>query len=148
MLLRDFAVSRKQAVELAGEDFAWELEAGTVESMMNTASETGQPIMVFVGNNGCIQIHTGPVKEIKMMGPWLNVMDPTFHMHLRTDHIHSVWAVRKPTKDGHVTSLEAYDAQGEMIAQFFGERHEGEAERTDWRELVEALPRLARSAAA
>lgn len=148
MILRDFAVSRKQAVELAGEEFAWELEAGAVESMMNTVSETAQPIMVFVGNNGCIQIYTGPVKEIKMMGPWLNVMDPTFHMHLRTDHIHSVWAVRKPTKDGHVTSLEAYDAQGEMIAQFFGERHEGEAERTDWRELVEALPRLARSAAA
>lgn len=148
MILRDYAVSRKQAVELAGEEFAWELEAGTVESMMNTVSETGQPIMVFVGNNGCIQIHTGPVKEIKMMGPWLNVMDPTFHMHFRTDHVHAVWAVRKPTKDGHVTSLEAYDEQGEMIAQFFGERHEGEAERTDWRELVEALPRLARSAAA
>lgn len=148
MILRDFAISRKQAVELAGEEFAWELEAGAVESMMNTVSETGLSIMVFVGNNGCIQIHTGPVKDIKMMGPWLNVMDPTFHMHLRTDHIHSVWAVRKPTKDGHVTSLEAYDAKGEMIAQFFGERYEGEAERTDWRELVEALPRLARSAAA
>lgn len=148
MILRDFAVSRKQAVQLAGEEFAWQLEAGAVESMMNTAAQSGQPIMVFVGNNGCIQIHTGPVKEIKMMGPWLNVMDPTFHMHLRTDHIHAVWAVRKPTKDGHVTSLEAYDEQGEMIAQFFGERHEGEAERADWRALVEALPRLAQSAAA
>lgn len=148
MILRDFAVSRKQAVQLAGEEFAWQLEAGAVESMMNSAAQSGQPIMVFVGNNGCIQIHTGPVKEIKMMGPWLNVMDPTFHMHLRTDHIHAVWAVRKPTKDGHVTSLEAYDEQGEMIAQFFGERHEGEAERADWRALVEALPRLAQSAAA
>lgn len=148
MILRDFEVSRKQAVQLAGEEFAWELEAGAIESMMNSVSETGQPIMVFVGNNGCIQIHTGPVKEIKMMGPWLNVMDPTFHMHLRTDHIHAVWAVRKPTKDGHVTSLEAYDEQGEMIAQFFGERHEGEVERADWRDVVEALPRLAQSAAA
>lgn len=148
MILRDFAVSRKQAVALAGAEYAWELEAGTVESMMNTAAESGLPIMVFVGNNGCIQIHTGAVKEIKMMGPWLNVMDPTFHMHLRTDHIHAVWAVRKPTKDGHVTSLEAYDEQGEMIAQFFGERHEGTPERDDWRALVEALPRLAQSAAA
>lgn len=148
MILRDFAVSRKQAVELIGEEYAWPLQAGAVESMMNTASQSGQPIMVFVGNNGCIQIHTGPVKDIKMMGPWLNVMDPTFHMHLRTDHIRNVWAVRKPTKDGHVTSLEAYDDNGELIAQFFGERHEGEVERADWRALVEALPRLEQTVAA
>ncbi|WP_439272301.1 hemin-degrading factor [Pseudochrobactrum sp. HB0163] len=147
-ILRDYAVTRKQAVELAGAQFAWELQAGSVEMMMNTAAVSGQPIMVFAGNNGCIQIHTGPVKEIKMMGPWLNIMDPAFHMHLRTDHIHTVWVVRKPTKDGHVTSLEAYDVQGEMIVQFFGARQEGEAERTDWRELVESLPRLSNSAAA
>ena len=56
--------------------------------------------------------------------------------------------MRKPTKDGHVTSLEAYDAQGEMIIQFFGERHEGEAELEDWRMIAENLPRLSQSTAA
>ena len=50
--------------------------------------------------------------------------------------------MRKPTKDGHVTSLEAYDANGEMIIQFFGKRHEGEVERDDWRFLAENLPRV------
>ena len=43
--------------------------------------------MCFVGNHGTIQIHTGTVKNLQPMGPWLNVMDPTFHMHLRMDHI-------------------------------------------------------------
>ena len=56
-------------------------------------------------------------------------MDPTFHLHLRQDHIAETWAVRKPTKDGHVTSLEAYNAEGEMIIQFFGKRKEGSDER-------------------
>ena len=50
--------------------------------------------------------------------------------------------MRKPTKDGHVTSLEAYDADGEMIIQFFGKRQEGEGERADWRFLAENLPRI------
>ena len=50
--------------------------------------------------------------------------------------------MRKPTKDGHVTSLEVYDAKGEMIIQFFGKRHEGEIERADWRSLAENLPRI------
>ena len=69
------------------------------------------PIMCFVGNRGCIQIHSGPIKTVKPMGPWINVLDETFHLHLRLDHVRELWAVRKPTKDGHVTSLEAYDAR-------------------------------------
>ena len=104
---------------------------------------TGEtPIMCFVGNRGCIQIHSGPVTNIKMMGPWLNVMDETFHLHLRTDHVTELWAVRKPTKDGHVTSIEAYDANNELIIQFFGKRHEGEVELEEWRFLAENLPRI------
>ncbi|WP_304547848.1 ChuX/HutX family heme-like substrate-binding protein, partial [Acidovorax sp. ST3] len=66
----------------------------------------------------------------------------------RGDHIAEAWAVRKPTKDGHVTSLEAYDADGKMIIQFFGKRHEGETERADWRSLAESLPRVAEQSAA
>ncbi|WP_420962088.1 hemin-degrading factor [Brucella sp. IR073] len=147
-ILKDFKLNRHQAVKVVGEDYAWELGTEAVAEMMGKAAESGQPIMCFVGNRGCIQIHSGPIHELKPMGPWLNVMDPTFHLHLRTDHIHEVWGVRKPTKDGHVTSLEAYDVNGELIIQFFGQRHEGEAERTDWRTLIESLPRVAQSTAA
>lgn len=147
-LLKDFGVDRHQAVHLAGQDFAWRVDLSAVEAMMNHAVQQQLPIMCFVGNRGCIQIHTGPIHEIKMMGPWLNVLDPTFHMHLRLDHIADAWVVRKPTKDGHVTSLEAYDAKGELIMQFFGERHEGEAELSDWRMIAENLPRLPQSSAA
>jgi putative hemin transport protein len=98
--------------------------------------------MCFVGNRGCIQIHSGPIASVKPMGPWINVMDESFHLHLRADRIAEAWAVRKPTKDGHVTSIEAFDAEGGMIIQFFGKRHEGEVERQDWRWLVEHLPRV------
>ncbi|WP_343315929.1 ChuX/HutX family heme-like substrate-binding protein [Brucella sp. BE17] len=147
-LLKDFGVDRHQAVHLAGQDFAWRVDLSAVEAMMNHAVQQQLPIMCFVGSRGCIQIHTGPIHEIKMLGPWLNVLDPTFHMHLRVDHIADAWVVRKPTKDGHVTSLEAYDTKGELIVQFFGERHEGEAELADWRMIAENLPRLPQSSAA
>ncbi len=56
--------------------------------------------------------------------------------------------MRKPTKDGHVTSVEAYDAKGNMIIQFFGKRKEGHDERTEWRGIVEALPKADTSVAA
>ena len=69
-------------------------------------------------------------------------------LHLRLDHIRELWAVRKPTRDGHVTSLEAYDADQEMVIQFFGKRREGEDERDDWRMIAENLPAIVRSRAA
>lgn len=141
-MLKTLKLDRQQAVRMVGQDYAWHLHTDSVTAMLNHAAQQELPIMCFVGNRGCIQIHSGPVYSVAPMGPWINVMDPTFHMHLRTDHIDEVWGVRKPTKDGHVTSIEAYDARGEMIVQFFGKRKEGQDEREEWRFLVENLPRV------
>ncbi len=139
-MLKSLNLSRRQAMRMVGRDYAWNLEPAAVATMMASAAESAMPIMCFVGNRGCIQIHSGPIQTIRPMGPWLNVMDETFHLHLRQDMIREVWGVRKPTRDGHITSLEAYDESGRMIIQFFGKRHEGNAERDDWRRLVETLP--------
>jgi putative hemin transport protein len=147
-MLKTLKLSRHQAVQMIGSDYAWELADESLAAMFNYAATGGLPIMCFVGNRGCIQIHSGPVTNIKTMGPWINVLDETFHLHLRMDHVRELWAVRKPTKDGHVTSIEAYDANNQMIIQFFGQRHEGEAERDDWRFLAENLPRIPESNAA
>jgi putative hemin transport protein len=147
-MLRALKLSRRQAVRMIGQDFAWQIDNDAVVAMLNHAAQDAIPIMCFVGNRGCIQIHSGPVQNIKPMGPWINIFDETFHLHLRTDHIVEAWAVRKPTKDGHVTSVEAYGADGKMIIQFFGKRHEGEVERDDWRFLAENLPRIPHSTAA
>ena len=147
-MLRTLKLDRQQAIRMVGQDYAWQLDTDAVAAMFNHVARDGLPIMCFVGSRGCVQIHSGPVQSIKPMGPWLNVLDETFHLHLRMDHIREVWAVRKPTRDGHVTSLEAYGADGNLIIQFFGQRHEGEVERADWRFLAENMPRLPASTAA
>lgn len=147
-ILRALKLSRRQAVRMVGEAFAWQLDEGALTAMMSHAVQQEIPIMCFVGSRGCIQIHSGPIANVKRVGPWINVMDPTFHLHLRLDQVAEVWAVRKPARGGHVTSLEAYDAQGHLIIQFFGKRREGEDERADWRFLMEHLPRLPQASAA
>ncbi len=142
-LLQEFGVGRAQAMRLAEREFAYPVAASSLRQTLETAAQTGTPIMCFVGNPGCIQIHTGPVETLKAMGPWYNVLDPTFNLHLREDAIHSAWVVRKPTSDGIVTSLELFDADGFCFAQFFGERKPGKPELDPWREIVAALPRAA-----
>ncbi len=62
-------------------------------------------------------------------------------MHLREDHIDTAWVIEKPTSDGVVTSIELFDAQKEMIVQFFGLRKPGIPELSKWKELVTSLPK-------
>lgn len=146
-MLKRLKIGRQAAVRTVGDDYAWKLDNSATAEMMHASVKSGLPIMCFVANDGIVQIHSGPIFNVQSMGPWINIMDPTFHLHLRQDHIAETWAVRKPTTDGHVTSLEAYNAEGEMIIQFFGKRQEGSDERAAWREIMENLPRAASVAA-
>jgi putative hemin transport protein len=147
-LLKKLKIGRQAAIRTVGDDYAWKLDSSAVTEMMHASAREGLPMMCFVANDGIVQIHSGPIVNVKAMGPWINVMDPTFHLHLRQDHIVEAWAVRKPTSVGHVTSLEAYGADGEMIIQFFGKRKEGFDEHPDWRAIIENLPKAAASVAA
>ncbi len=138
-LLSRHKLGRLQALRLIGEDYARPLPAQSVSRLLEGAASSGQPIMVFVGNRGTIQIHSGMVENLRRMGPWFNVLDPDFNLHLREDHVGQVWWVRKPTEDGDVNSVEVYDRNGELMVQFFGTRKPGVPERDDWRNLTREL---------
>jgi putative hemin transport protein len=138
-MLRKFGVTRTQALRLAGDEYAYPVPLDAVRRLLQDASLTGLPIMVFVGNPGCIQIHAGPVSNVKVMDRWLNVLDPGFNLHLREDHIATAWVVKKPTVDGVVTSLELFDPAGSTIAMLFGKRKPGSPEMPAWQAMVERL---------
>ncbi|QDE38042.1 hemin-degrading factor [Luteibacter pinisoli] len=135
-LLRKHKVTRPQALRVVGSEFATKLDNGAMRTVLDGASAQAVPLMVFVGSPGVVQIHTGPVSNIVTAGPWLNVMDPAFNLHLRTDAIVSSWVVTKPVPEGVVTSLELYAADGTQIVQVFSKRKPGIPERDDWRALL------------
>lgn len=140
MMLRQFGVSRTQALRLApDETYAKKLNNDIIAPLLEQASERDLPIMVFVGNRGNIQIHTGNVKKTMWHGTWFNVMDPNFNLHLDTARVAETWVVRKPTEDGIVTAVEVFDKNGDIIVQLFGKRKPGIPELETWRELVAEL---------
>ncbi|MEL6536360.1 MAG: ChuX/HutX family heme-like substrate-binding protein [Bacteroidota bacterium] len=148
-LLGKYKAHRYHAVEMAEGRYSHRIAVSSIETMLEQASQEKLPIMVFAGNRGNLQIHQDTVRTIRMLerGPkgkekWLNVLDPDFNMHLRVDLVTDVWVVVKPTEDGDVTALECYDAQRELVVQFFGLRKPGQQELTEWRSLVAGLPRL------
>lgn len=142
-LLRRHGLDRLRAFELAQDRFTRRVATHAVQQMLQGAALDGTAIMVFVGSPGCIQIHTGPVQRVEPMDMrgmrWLNVLDPGFNLHLREDLIDSAWVVEKPGDHGTVTSLEVFDAAGQLMAMFFGARKPGQPELQGWRDLLAPL---------
>jgi len=138
-LLRQFGVSRTQALRLGPPELVRQVDNDAIDTALRAAAAQAQEVMIFVGNRGGIQIHTGPVHKIVPTGPWLNVLDPDFNLHLKLEDVAQSWVVQKPTADGIVTSLELFDAQGNNLLLLFGKRKPGIPEQASWRELVAAL---------
>ncbi len=143
LLLRKHQLTRTQALRLVGPARAYLVGNHACRDLLMAAAAAGLPIMIFVGNGGCLQVYSGAVENIVRMGPWLNVLDSTFNLHLREDQICSSWVVAKPTSSGTVSSLEIYDANGQTIALCFVKRDDRALVEDDgWRSMLAALPPL------
>ena len=141
MMVRKLKMNRLGAYRISGAPFVRQLAVESVDQMLTTARDSSTGIMSFVGNRGCIQIFSGPIGTLKQVGPWQNILDPGFNLHLRTDHIAEVWAVDKPTnRGGAAVSVEAFDTEGNLIIQFFGISREGRDTREEWKKIVAGLP--------
>ncbi len=141
VMLSKFGLERTEAFRLVGRDMAQPVRNTALRLGLEKAAESGQPIMVFVPNKATIQIHTGPVTNLKTVGDWFNVMDPGFNLHVKETAIAESWIVRKPTVDGTITSIELFDSDGGVIAYVFGARKPGQAEAAGWRVIADALAR-------
>ena len=140
-LLKDLGITREQALDLIGKDAAYRISAQSVQTLLESAAKQGQPIMVFVGNPGMTQIFSGKITKVKATEEWYNVLDPDFNLHLRQAGIDHGWVVKRPAKDGMITSVEFYDAKGEQVVNFFSRRDRNKEETTAWRAIVATLPK-------
>jgi putative hemin transport protein len=140
-VLAAYKLTRTQALRLAGTERARPVRNDSLSSVLHDAAETGDRIMIFVGNRGCLQVFSGDVARIVRTGPWINVLDPGFNLHVREDKIASSWVVAKPTQAGIVRSLELFDADGETIALLFHKRDDRDnPEHPAWHSLLDRLP--------
>ncbi|MGB0901679.1 hemin-degrading factor [Halocynthiibacter sp.] len=138
-IVSQLKMNRLGAYRIAGAPYVRLVENDSVSKALELVSAKDAHVMIFVGNRGCIQIHGGAAKNLKRMGPWFNVLDPRFDMHLREDHVAEVYVVTKPTKRGPAVSLEAFDAEGRIILQIFPDRRIDENMVTLWNDIVAEL---------
>lgn len=138
-LLRKYNLSRQQAFRLVNDDLACRIDTDALPRLLETLQRDGNEFMIFVGNRGCVQIFTGVLEKLTPMRGWINIFNSAFTLHLREETIDEVWVTRKPTVDGHVTSVELFAKDGTQIAQLYGQRSEGHPEQQRWRTQVDSL---------
>ncbi len=147
-LLKKNNLSRLQVFRAVADDLAWRVPDNAFNSLVSNAFNDQNEIMIFVGNQGCVQIFTGKLERLMPYqmenSPliWLNIFNEKFTLHMIENGIAECWVTRKQTSDGFVTSLEVFDQQGNQIAQMYGQRTEGTPEQEQWRNQVMALPKI------
>lgn len=135
-LLKRNNLTRQQAFRAVGDDLAYQVDNRSLAQLLELAQQQQNELMIFIGNRGCIQIFTGKIEKVMPQQGWMNIFNPRFTLHLIETAIAESWITRKPTKDGFVTSLELFAADGTHIAQIYGHRIEGQPEQAQWREQI------------
>ncbi|SFD32890.1 hemin-degrading factor [Pragia fontium] len=138
-LLQKHGITRQQAFQAVDGDLAQRVDNQALRQILQMAKNDANDIMVFIGNRGCVQIFTGKIERVTPHEEWINIFNKQFVMHLIERDIVESWVTRKPTKDGFVTSLELFAADGTQIAQLYGQRQEGQPEQQKWRDQIETI---------
>lgn len=139
VLLQRHHLERIEANQLMEGRYTRVLPVNSLEIVLNQASQRELPLMLFVASPGCVQIRTGTFPAPQRARGWLNLFGEQFTLHLNDTAIDQVWQVSKPNRDGGVTSIEAFDAEGSLVLQIYAERQEGSPERREWRQLLGEL---------
>ncbi|GEN26520.1 hemin-degrading factor [Halovibrio variabilis] len=140
-LLQRHRLERIEANRLMEGRYTRALPVQALETALQHASQRALPLMLFVASPGCVQIRTGTLPAPQRARGWLNLLGEQFTLHLNDSAIDQVWQVNKPNRDGGVTSIEAFDAEGSLALQLYAQRQEGRAERREWRQLLDELGR-------
>ncbi len=138
-LIREYQGDSRAVYRALGEPYARLRAADCVEQLLNLLVEYQQECMIFGMNAHAVQSYSGPVNKLLRTGPWFNILDPGFNLHLRTDLIGDVWQVTRPSVDSGVTSIVVFDQQGQEMLVLTDNRSRGQEESEGWRLVLQQL---------
>ncbi|WP_197491538.1 ChuX/HutX family heme-like substrate-binding protein [Methylomonas methanica] len=111
-----------------------------LRELMRQLAELLLPIQVLVGNPGAMQLHDGPIQNLKITGPWFNVLDQGFNLHLNEMAVAGADIVQLTYQQRDLTGLLVRDQNQQTILTIVGQFDEADGENVLWRDLLKALP--------
>lgn len=108
--------------------------------LMHQLAQLQLPIEITVASPAALQLHQGPVQNLRVTGPWFNVLDEGFNLHLNETAIADIQTVSVQFRQHLLHGLLVRDRQAEVILSLFGEFSEATGECSIWRDFVTSLP--------
>ena len=127
------------AYEDLGTKYARQLTNQSIEQLLTLVAAQQHPIILFGMSVGAIQSYAGTITKLATYGPWFNVLDTDFNIHLMPSLLGQVWHIRKPSKDGIINTLSVLDQEGNEIMVIADQRQRGQQESNAWHQLIEQL---------
>lgn len=128
-MLRRLGIERQQSFRLMEGRFAWRTTFTAVRDLMQEASRDRVGIALIVREPEFLRIDSGRVRHtqpVQIKGPArLTVLARSFNLHMREDRIAQAWIVKKPTAAGIVTTIEVFNAEGDLVAALCDHREPG-----------------------
>lgn len=135
-MLYDHDVTRTQALEIAEGTYTERWERDSFGKLFEDIAAKSVGILVFVLNDGVVQIHGGPIASVTNDGGVYRLHGAKSELIVAGGTIGSVWRVSKPTKRGVAHSIELYNTAGEPVAYIFGSRKEGDENMVAWNAML------------
>lgn len=138
-MLRRFGTDRLQAIQAVEGVFSHRLDITSTLHAPEAMLEYQRPIMGFIENNCGIQIQCGTPSAVSdQSGKIISIANGSAVI-IDWEAIQQAWLVCRPTSQGPVHSIEAYDMHGEPLVKWCGHRPWGEAEDEVWTNWVGSL---------
>ncbi|MGZ0078977.1 ChuX/HutX family heme-like substrate-binding protein [Methylomonas sp. YC3] len=114
------------------------IAASALRELMRQLADLMLPIQVLVGNPGAMQLHDGPIQNLKITGPWFNVLDRDFNLHLNEMAVAGADIVQLRYRQHALTGLLVRGQNQQTIASVFGGYDDTNGENGFWRDLLRA----------
>jgi putative hemin transport protein len=135
-IINAFNSPRIKIYEALGDEYAKKLPYSIIEDTLKALSEYQIPTMIFVQNQSAVQSYAGHIKRLLRTGPWFNILDEGFNLHLNTEQIGQAWLITKPSENGYIHSLNVFDHNHNEIMIMTDNRTRGEQESIEWATLM------------
>lgn len=139
VILQKHQATRWQALRVLPPEFAKPLQRDACLRLLQQASAQGLEMELTLFTPGITQTHQGSLENNRNGKFSSQSRDAWFQLQLDTQELHSAWIVHKPAMDGMVSSLEAYDAQDELVFILSGSANTNLPQKLAWQRLLHHL---------
>ena len=87
----------------------------SLRELLTALSEKAIPIQLYAFGIDCVQYHRDVIKNIVDYGPWLNVMDKNFNIHILENKIIKNILTEYVSKDNKRYSADFYDTNNDFV---------------------------------